>query len=285
MFSIEVQAALTAKAQEYGIEPAALLAIAEIESGGRAYATVAGRQEPLVRFEGHYFDRRLTGAKREEARRLGLASPAAGEIRNPSGQAARWALIERAAAIDRKAAHESVSWGIGQVMGAHWAWLGFSSVDALVTTARSGIGGQAELMLRYIARAGLVQSIRDRDWRAFARGYNGPAYRKNRYDTRIAQAFARHGGPADSDAPLRRGSVGQRVRALQQALADHGHTLQIDGVFGPATETMLRAFQSAHRLTVDGIAGPRTLAALAARPEVQTLAGWLARLLRALWRR
>ncbi|MGB6119966.1 MAG: N-acetylmuramidase domain-containing protein, partial [Mesorhizobium sp.] len=44
------------------IELAALLAVAEVESGGSAFALVEGRREPLIRFEGHYFDRRLTGA-------------------------------------------------------------------------------------------------------------------------------------------------------------------------------------------------------------------------------
>ena len=45
-------------------------------------------------------------------------------------------------------------------MGAHWAWLGFADVDALVAEARSGAAGQARLMARYIKKAGLVTAIR-----------------------------------------------------------------------------------------------------------------------------
>jgi hypothetical protein len=119
MFTQETISEITAVAREIGIEPAALLAVAEVESGGKAFASVEGRLEPLIRFEGHYFDRRLTPAKREAARREGLASPLAGAVINPRMQAARWKLLARAAAIDRKAALESVSWGLGQVMGAH----------------------------------------------------------------------------------------------------------------------------------------------------------------------
>jgi len=46
------------------VEPAALAAVVEVESGGRVQALVEGKPEPLIRFEGHYFDRRLaaTGA-------------------------------------------------------------------------------------------------------------------------------------------------------------------------------------------------------------------------------
>ena len=114
-----VKAAIARAAAEFGIEPAALAAIAELESGLRTFATFEGRAEPLIRFEGHYFDRRLSGTDRERARAAGLASPTAGAIANPRGQAARWRLLDRAAAINRKAAWESTSWGLGQVMGAH----------------------------------------------------------------------------------------------------------------------------------------------------------------------
>ncbi|WP_354668699.1 N-acetylmuramidase domain-containing protein, partial [uncultured Duncaniella sp.] len=31
-----------------------------------------------------------------------------------------------------------------------------------------------------------------KNWAAFARGYNGPAYARRRYHTRMASAYARH---------------------------------------------------------------------------------------------
>ncbi|GLS32800.1 Protein of unknown function [Mesorhizobium albiziae] len=192
MFPKNVTAEIVAVAVEFGIEPAALLAIAEVESAGRAYAVIDGRDEPVIRFEGHYFDRRLSDRKRQAARAAGLASPQAGAIANPATQPARWRLLARAEAVDRKAAHESVSWGLGQVMGAHWAWLGYASVDALVAEARAGIGGQVRLMVRYIDRAGLRKAIRERDWKAFARGYNGPDFARHGYDRKMAAAYERH---------------------------------------------------------------------------------------------
>lgn len=182
MFTTEVRNEIETDASRIGVEPAALLAIAEVEAAGRAYATVNGRKEPLIRFEGHYFDRRLPAAKRSAARDAGLADPKSGAVKNPASQAARWAMLARASAIDHKAAHESVSWGLGQVMGAHWEWLGYPGIDELVAEARSGVGGQISLMARYIDRAGLAAAIRRRDWAAFARGYNGPGYKRHGYD-------------------------------------------------------------------------------------------------------
>lgn len=268
-------------AAKLGVEIAALAAVADIESGLKAHAPVDGRAEPLIRFEGHYFDRRLAGPAREAARRQGLAAPEAGKIRNPASQAARWALLSRAATIDRKAAYESTSWGLGQVMGAHWAWLGYASVDAFVAEARSGAGGQLRLMARYIEKAGLAPALGARDWATFARGYNGPGFRKNDYDGKLARAYARHaatfgkGSVARPDAVLRRGARGAAVAALQTALTARGHTLAADGIFGPATERAVKAFQNRAGLVVDGIAGPVTMTALGLRPAVEKPRGWL----------
>ncbi len=191
MFDPETQKALAAMAAQAGLDPAALLAIAEVESGGAALYAVNGRREPAIRFEGHYFDRRLSGRIRDEARKQGLAAPEAGRVANPKLQPARWALLDRASRIDRRAALESTSWGLGQVMGAHWLWLGYRSVEALVAEARDSVAGQARLMLRFIDKAGLKPALQAHDWTGFARRYNGPDFARNRYDARMAAAWER----------------------------------------------------------------------------------------------
>jgi peptidoglycan L-alanyl-D-glutamate endopeptidase CwlK len=63
---------------------------------------------------------------------------------------------------------------------------------------------------------------------------------------------------------LRRGAHGPTVELLQQRLQAKGFSPgRIDGVFGPATEAALLAFQRAHELLADGIAGPATWHSLA----------------------
>lgn len=64
---------------------------------------------------------------------------------------------------------------------------------------------------------------------------------------------------------LQRGSSGEAVRALQMRLnRDYPRysNLVVDGIYGPATESVVREFQSRAGLTADGVAGPRTLARL-----------------------
>lgn len=191
MFDNHTQNTIIEMAIRSDIEPAALLAVVEVESGGRALFDVNGQKEPAIRFEGHYFDRRLSGSLRERARKEGLGSPHAGRIPNPRSQSGRWLLLNRAMKLNRVAALESTSWGLGQVMGAHWEWLGFESIDALTAQARNSIGGQVVLMLRFIQKAGLISELQAKDWRNFARRYNGPAFARNQYDVRMAVAYDR----------------------------------------------------------------------------------------------
>lgn len=259
-------------AAERSLEPALLLAVAELETNLRPFALVDGRNEPLIRFEGHYFDRRLSPVDRDRARQAGLASPRAGAIANPASQPARWALLERAAAIDRKAAYESTSWGLGQVMGAHWDWLGYPSVEALVTEARSGITGQVQLMAAFIDRSGLTRALGNHDWQAFARGYNGPAFHRNAYDSRLKAAYERHArARIENPAPpvLKNGARGEEVRELQAALGRHGFHLAADGIFGPATERALKIFQRKAAISETGEACTPTLTALARAPSAR----------------
>ena len=159
-----------------------------------------------------------------------------------------------AAEIDAKAAIESVSWGIGQVMGAHWAWLGYASVEALVAEAREGAGGQVRLMLKFIAKAGLAKALESRDWAAFARGYNGPAFAASGYHTKLAAACLRYSS-LQRDPPSRglgRGDKGKAVMHLQRRLTVAGYPVRIDGQFGAATEAALNRFRQASGLAPDG---------------------------------
>jgi peptidoglycan hydrolase-like protein with peptidoglycan-binding domain len=58
---------------------------------------------------------------------------------------------------------------------------------------------------------------------------------------------------------LKKGSTGDAVRQLQQALKDLGYDPgDVDGQFGSNTESAVKAFQRDRGLTVDGIVGDIT---------------------------
>ncbi|MBC6714809.1 DUF3380 domain-containing protein [Aurantimonas sp. DM33-3] len=264
MFTQAERRAVGEAARAEGIGPEAhVLAVTQVESAGVIFAQVDGRDEPLIRFEGHIFYRRLKGGQRDRAVAERVAHPKALRVKNPRSQTGRWKLLALAMRINSEAALESCSWGVGQVMGFHWRSLGYASVHELVDVARSGLRGQVELMLRFIKVNHLDDELEAGQWDPFARGYNGPAYRKNRYAQKMRAAAAMFGGRiVVSDGMLRMGSKGARVRELQALLLRAGHAVGVDGDFGPATKAALVAFQKAAGLTPDGVYGPKTEAAL-----------------------
>ena len=93
-------------------------------------------------------------------------------------------------------------------------------------------------------------------------GTNGLADRKalltsaKRIFTAAAQATGRQ--------VLRIGASGDDVAALQSRLNERGAGVVVDGNFGPATERVVRRFQSSAGLTADGVVGPATWSALGA---------------------
>lgn len=61
---------------------------------------------------------------------------------------------------------------------------------------------------------------------------------------------------------LRRGSSGDEVKKYQQTLKDAGYSIDVDGKYGPQTESITKEYQKANGLSVDGIAGNQTLGTL-----------------------
>ncbi|MGW1513510.1 GH25 family lysozyme [Streptomyces sp. NPDC002394] len=69
---------------------------------------------------------------------------------------------------------------------------------------------------------------------------------------------------------VRPGSSGEAVKAAQAQLAGYGHTIKIDGAFGPATTSAVKAFQTRNRLDADGVVGPDTWHKLVAGTTTHT---------------
>ena len=271
MFDEATRRAVATIAARMQVDTNVLLAVAHVESAGKVFADVNGRREPVIRWEGHYFDRRLKNGKQAKARAAGLASPKAGVVKNPKGQQERWTkLYLPASRIDARAAFESVSWGLGQVMGAHWQALGFGSPVEMLAMARSGAAGQIEIMARYIEKFGLVDELQRLDFRAFTRGYNGPGGISAGYHKAMEQAYQRLTGKVAVSAAtgmLRMGAKGAAVREIQAILVRAGYPLKVDGDYGPSTRDAVKAFQKASGITVDGVVGPETQAALSRVPR------------------
>ena len=295
MFDAQSRSAIAGIAGGLGVEPAALLAVAEVESAGRPFAMVNGRPMPLIRWEGHYFYRLTDPAARARGVAAGLAHPHPQRIGNPASQAKRYNMLARGRAIADTPAISSCSWGLGQVMGSHWRKLGYPSAQAMMAVAQSGVAGQVDLMARFILRFGLRGKLAGRQWASFAYSYNGPGYRANRYDVKMANAYIRYKtGKAPPPAKMlfstfpdletfepvveetiviAAGAEGENVAEMQEALRTVGFVVPVSGRFGPATKVAVEEFQQREGLAVTGNLGEKTLEKLIAA-QADTVAPW-----------
>jgi hypothetical protein len=203
-------------------------------------------RRPKILFERHVFSARTSG--RFDAAHPDISNPVAGGY-GPAG-AAQYDRLARAIALDRRAALESASWGLGQVMGYNAPKAGFAKAADMVKAMRDSENAQIVAMARFIADAGLDAALRAHDWARFARGYNGPNYRINNYDTRLAVAH---------DALARGGLPDVVVRAAQMYLTYLGFDPHgVDGVMGRLTRSALNDYQRHSGLPVTDFVDPDT---------------------------
>lgn len=245
--------AIADAAKKLGVEAAAVRAVIDVESRGGFLPD--GR--PKILFERHYFSRLTKG--RFDTSHPGISNGKWGGY--GAGGAHQYDRLNAAIALDRDAALRSASWGLFQIMGDHCKTLGFADVEAFVAAMVSGEAAQLDAFVTFVKKNRLDDELVRHDWAAFARGYNGPAYKENHYDTKLAAAYAFHskGAPrTDSARPtLRLGGKGEAVKELQNLLG-----IAADGDFGPKTKASVIAFQKRKGLAADGIVGRGTWAAL-----------------------
>lgn len=176
-------AAIARVAHQLGCDEDAIHAVLDVEARGSGFDD---RGRPAMLFEPHVFYRNLSGAKRDSAVRAGLAYP---KWRKgyPKDSYPRLAA---AVAIDAEAAHRSASWGLSQILGENCQEAGFRTAAEMVEACCASEDRQMTMMAAVIRARGLHTALRRRDWEAFARSWNGSAYKENAYDVRLAQRFA-----------------------------------------------------------------------------------------------
>jgi len=164
-----------------------LHAVLDVEAPGGAFDP-QGR--PRILFEPHIFYRNLHPSHRSVAMAEKLACKIWGQIRYGK-ESEQYGRLERAMRINETAALKACSWGRPQILGENYVAAGYETVQEMVTAFTISEANQIEAMVRFIKANHLDDDLRAHNWAAFARGYNGPGYRKNAYDVKLAQAYKR----------------------------------------------------------------------------------------------
>ena len=173
----------TDAAKELGCEVAVIKAVAQVESNGRGEFA---NGQPKVLFEAHVFSRLTKGLY--DKTHPSLSSAKWNKDLYVGGEAEHFRLQE-AAGIDRTAALMATSWGKFQIMGENYRECGYRSLQDFINAMYRGESGQLEAFVGFIKHTGLDKVLQRRDFTEFARRYNGPGFKRNKYDEKIAAAY------------------------------------------------------------------------------------------------
>jgi hypothetical protein len=177
-------------AKELNVEVAAIRAVAEVEASGSGFLP-DGR--PAILYEAHIFHKHSKGAHAAAKDRRGvkLSSPKWDRSLYGAAGAAQHDRLEDAARLNFDAAHKSASWGAFQILGENHIAAGHPTIQSFVEAMRSGAPAHLDAFVSFIKANKLDGALRSKNWAAFARGYNGPGYAANKYDVKMAQAYAK----------------------------------------------------------------------------------------------
>lgn len=163
-------------------------AIIDTETRGTGFDS---KNRPIILFEPHIFYKQLAAHKPkalEGAMSEGLAYKTWGTKKYPPDS---YPVLAEAIEIDLELALRSASWGLGQIMGFNHSLCGYGSAEEMVNKFKDDEEEHLLAMVKFIISAGLDDELRMHNWKGFARGYNGPGFAKNRYDVKLATAYAR----------------------------------------------------------------------------------------------
>lgn len=183
-----------AVAEELGVETAAIKAVVDIEAGPQHEGFFAPGK-PLVNFDLAMFRQRarhnkINLSRYSQSHATVFARP--NVRRYGSTQAAQQERLRLARTIHDTTAIEGTFWGMFQIGGFNWKLCGCSDIQEFVRRMSTSEREQLELFAAFIKSIGIDKALRNKDWAAFARRYNGPSYASRGYHTRMAKAYQRH---------------------------------------------------------------------------------------------
>jgi N-acetylmuramidase/Putative peptidoglycan binding domain len=225
-----------------------LWAVLSVETCGCGYLT---DRRPKILFERHIFSR-LTGHQ-YDGDDPDISQPTAGGYGAPGAN--QYDRLNVAMQLDRPAALQSASWGLGQIMGENFTAAGFADAETMVAAMTLSEDNQLKAMVNFMSAMKLIGNLRAHDWMGFARRYNGPNYAANNYDGLLAHFYERYAQGPLPDLATRSAQILLTYKGFRPGA--------IDGVCGAATESAILAFQKGAGLTQTGVVDDALLEALA----------------------
>jgi hypothetical protein len=174
---------------QIGVGEDEIHAFMDVESAGHGFDPQSNR--PIILCEPHVFYRNLPIAKRANAVKAGLAYPKWGTKPYPKTQELRYVWLGKAMALDETAALKACSWGLTQILGENHHAAGYDTAQDFVLALMEDEENHLEATVKVLVSMHVDDDLRAHRWAVVARAWNGAGYAANKYDTKLAAAFAK----------------------------------------------------------------------------------------------
>jgi hypothetical protein len=231
-----------------GVGAAELWAVMSVETSGCGFLP---DRRPKILFERHLFSRLTNG--QFDADDPDVSNPSPGGY-GPGG-AHQYDRLAAAIQLDRSAALQSASWGLGQVLGQNFQTAGSADVETMVQEMVDSEDGQLKAMMNFMKSNGIDRPLAEHDWTGFARRYNGPNFAANNYDGLLRDAFQRFSA-ALPDLQVRQAQILLMYKGFSPGT--------IDGLAGRHTTEAISGFQTSIGRPVTGQIDAQLIADLSA---------------------
>ncbi|MEA2042269.1 MAG: N-acetylmuramidase domain-containing protein [Bacteroidota bacterium] len=165
-----------------GLDPAAAIAVLAVESGGKAYGSEG---KVIIRFENHLFHR-FWGKNHSKIYnshfKYSSGQSWKGHYFRKSkkdnwesfhgNQKKEWEVFEFAQSLNSSAAHLSTSYGAPQILGTNYKTVGYNSPEELLEYFSKDVRFHVLALFDFF-NPQMVSHIKQKDFTAFARYYNG----------------------------------------------------------------------------------------------------------------
>jgi hypothetical protein len=171
--------------------PAAIMAVIHVETPAPHKGDLPDGT-PLILNERHWFHKLTKGVYSSSFPDISFSKP--GDYCKGKTwidrQKCEHYRLNRKLDLDRNAALKSISMGLFQMMGFNHNVLGYKDVESMWQDARK-VDDSIDLgwFITFVKVNRLDDELRNLDWAGFARGYNGPGYKANKYDQKLAMFF------------------------------------------------------------------------------------------------
>jgi len=221
--SDERNALVIEQSKKLGIDPRMAFAIFQVEAGKNAFCS---NGKPLIRFEPHIFGQKYpqapwavpypkTGTAAEKAAANQQMRTNWEKTHNHGSTCStndrEWTAFEEAKLLNPRAAYDSISSGLAQIMGFNHNMLGYSSAQDQLDAFKNSEKAQIEGFFSFVQhRVGLITAIQNHDFSKIANLYNAESLNceqqsqqpQSCYSAKIRYAYSSQGGvPLSQSTP------------------------------------------------------------------------------------